>query len=77
MKASVPSTKPPGDGWKSWDHGNPYSYSEVETWRRGRMETNLCNPRDMHPLTNVFGLFWRPAGPQLTPEAYVAWRVLG
>ena len=64
---SVPTTRPPGNGWKLWGVGSasPYDYAEVEIWRNGWYETILQPPR-ANPMMNAYGLYWRPAGPMLT-----------
>jgi hypothetical protein len=77
MTTSVPTTKPPGDGWMLWSdpyagfHGvprkTPYDYVEVETWRSGWTGTSLQEP-EAHPMMNANGLYWRPAGPERSPE---------
>ena len=76
MTTAVPTTRPPGEGWLIWCR-NVYGYVEVETWRKGSHETGLVDPRAMHPATNVYGLYWRPAGPQLTQEAMKHWVLFG
>lgn len=71
MRTSVPQTKPPrGGGWRQWCnaiHETPYDYVEVETWREGWTETGLQEP-EANPMQNVYGLWWRPAGPKRSPE---------
>jgi hypothetical protein len=57
---SVPTTVPPGTGWRSWGDSNPYRFQMVEAWSGGWMEPEVLRPREMHPATNVAGLFWRP-----------------
>lgn len=86
MSASVPTTAPPGEGWKLWSlpmqnrapgYVHPYAYVEVEIWRKGWRETKTVNPRVMHPATNVIGLHWRPAGDRLTGNAMLRWALYG
>lgn len=66
---SVPTTRPPGKGWLPWGvgSGSPYDYAEVELWRAGWRKTSLQHPR-ANPMMNANGLYWRPAGPMLTPD---------
>lgn len=77
MTTSVPTTRPPGDGWATWsnpfgfDRAEPYDYAEVETWREGSAETGLLDPHNCNPYMNVAGLYWRPAGPKLTERAKI------
>lgn len=63
---SVPTTKPP-EGFMMWV--NPYRrygdpspsmYDVVEVWREGALEPWTLRPADMHPMQNVYGLYWRP-----------------
>lgn len=79
MRTSVPQTLPPGSGWRPWlamyvdsEFSLPYDYVEVEIWRKGWMDTYTQKP-DANPEMNANGLWWRPAGPKLTPEAKLAW----
>jgi len=75
MTTSVPTTKPPGEGWTEWanrfglDRPEPYDYAEVETWRAGWQQTGLEDPHNCNPYMNAIGLYWRPAGPKLTEQA--------
>jgi hypothetical protein len=75
MSTSVPTTQPPGKGWRRWDNpygvsrSEPYDYVEVEVWREGYQETVLIDPHNCNPFMNVVGLYWRPAGPPLTEQA--------
>ncbi len=69
MTASVPTTHPPGHGWSLWfgwggdPLESPICYVEVEIWRKWWRETRLVDPWRMDPMTNIAGLYWRPAGP--------------
>ena len=68
MNTSVPTTKPPGTGWRLWlgpavGDGSAYDYVEVETWREGWQTTGLQTP-EANPEMNAYGLWWRPAGPR-------------
>lgn len=75
MNTSVPTTRPPGDGWLTWSNPygtarrEPYDYAEVEVWREGFTQTHLQDPHNCNPYMNVQGLYWRPAGPLLTEKA--------
>lgn len=69
MTTSVPTTKPPGDGWLPWSCGprSPYDYVELELWREGWYDTSL-QPPCANPMMNAVGLYWRPSGPKITDE---------
>ena len=60
------------EGWRCWcgdtscvllNGYGPGSYVEVEVWREGWEESELVDPRKLPPSTNVYGLWWRAAGP--------------
>jgi len=38
----------------------PHYYKVIEVWRRGYTEVKVISPRDLDPLTNIAGLYWRP-----------------
>lgn len=58
--ASVPQTKPPGDGWCKWQWKRPTHYL-VETWREEWQEIKILDVREVDPAMNVWNLYWRPA----------------
>jgi hypothetical protein len=51
--------------------GSPYDYVEVEIWREGWQETHLQEPED-NPMMNAIGLWWRPAGPERSPQERIS-----
>lgn len=56
---AVPITKIP-DGMRNWCYDPPpYLMETVELWREGWTETRVTGRRDIHPQTNVYGLYWR------------------
>ena len=59
-------------GWRCWtgrtdcvlfNGFGPGNYVEIEIWREGWEDSELIDPRQMAPWTNVHGLWWRAAGP--------------
>lgn len=63
---SVPQTKPP-TGFIPWidRYGHrrvhPRDYRYVQLWRAGQLDDPpAVEPINMHPWTNVWGLYWRP-----------------
>lgn len=75
-ETSVPTTHPPGKGWLPYVGSNPSppDYVEVELWRAGWRSTQLSVPGE-NPWMNVYGLYWRPAGPMLTEKARDEWLI--
>jgi hypothetical protein len=74
MTTSVPTTKPPGSGWRPWmfqGEKSPFDYVEVELWREGWLETIVQSP-SANPLANAVWLWWRPAGLELTPQQKIS-----
>lgn len=65
--ASVPTAKPPGDGWQLWmmgyrfSKGSPYDHDEIEVWREGWDQPRRQSPYGGNPHENVADLYWRPA----------------
>jgi hypothetical protein len=64
-RTSAPTTHPP-KGFSLWEdyvfmnRPRPSEFEFVEVWRAGDMDTRLINPRNMHPMQNINGLYWRP-----------------
>ena len=60
--------EPPGDDWRHFIHdaqiggaaGFPQDWPRIEIWRAGWDEPQIIAYRDIHPTTNVAGLYWRP-----------------
>jgi hypothetical protein len=69
---------PPGKNWLRWDNGgmplqpegpSPYRHRLVEVWRAEWSEVEVLRISDLHPATNIHGLYWRPLpAPRLEPE---------
>lgn len=56
----------PGDGWRHWPDNPPLHHFPsdrvLELWRENWInDTSFTRQGQMHPATNVFGLWWRPA----------------
>ena len=69
---SVPTTKPPGEGWQPFDgcsKPSPFDYTEVELWRRGWRGVAVGSAYTLPPMFNVANLWWRPAGLLMTRAA--------
>lgn len=49
-------------GWHDWMSSPPLSHDIVEIYRKDWDSPGLCIVADMHPATNVWGLYWRPCG---------------
>lgn len=70
---SVPQTHPPGNGWRDWMYsccdrdGGPYRHHLIEAWRREWQQVEVLRMSDLHPATNVAGLYWRPVQPPSPP----------
>lgn len=60
---------PPGDGWREWMRdAPPRSAGQLEGWRREWGEVRVLNTRDIAPMMNVWGLFWRFRDSTVTPR---------
>lgn len=46
------------------DRASPYDFDLVDIRRGDDGEISTIDARKMHPATNVFGLYWRPARSQ-------------
>ena len=72
MTTSVPTTKPPGEGWRLFCGGakiSPFDYVEVEFWRKGWRGVAVGSAYTLPQTFNVANLWWRPAGLMMTREA--------
>lgn len=49
----------PGDGWHDWCYSSPYAHDRVEAMRHDWAEPKTLSPRELHPMMNVSGLYWR------------------
>ena len=71
-QTSVPTTQPPGEGWRLFCGGaklSPFDYTEVELWRRGWRSVTVASAYTLPPMFNVANLWWRPAGLLMTRAA--------
>lgn len=59
LSGSAPAARLPGDGWREWLTERPYAHRSVEIMREEWPCPYTIDPRRLHPLTNVAGLWWR------------------
>jgi len=55
----IPVFDPWGNPWGTHKKG-PRDYDLIELYREDWAEPKTLNWRDVHPATNVMGLYWRP-----------------
>lgn len=49
------------NGWHMWEATSPYAHEKVWIWRpEWNTPPKECTIRDMDPMMNVWGLFWKP-----------------
>lgn len=59
MKKTIPF------GLKDWAYNPPpfiNPTTKIDVWREGWDDVMECTLGDIHPQTNVYGLYWRAAG---------------
>jgi len=55
-------------GWHDWYYSHmfgteiPYKHEQIEITRKEWNSVRVIRPKDVHPMTNIVGLYWRPYG---------------